>query len=312
MNITWLYEQLGIVLGRPCGEEAPARCFAAGGEHAHGDRTPSASVNLVSGAWFCHRCGTGGGAYDAALAIGLAPAAAMRLLCAAGLLERRGASGSTAAPVGRSVPPAARRPLAASERDVAAWSTALAARPLAACRIAATRCFDLGVLLGVGVGWDGARLTIPVRGGSGELVGVVRYAPKPRGRAPKALAVRGSRRDLVPPPEQFAAEHLVLCEGEPDALALLSHGVAAVAVPGVGSWRRAKPERFAGRRVTIAFDCDQAGREAARKVHSTLTGAGVVARCVDLAPSRSDGFDITDALRLDAQRLRRILAATGE
>lgn len=62
MSVQWFYEQLGIDLGRPCGEEASARCFAAPTEHRREDREPSVSVNLAVGMWFCHGCGRGGGA----------------------------------------------------------------------------------------------------------------------------------------------------------------------------------------------------------------------------------------------------------
>ena len=50
-----------------------------------GDRSPSCSVNLASGAWNCHGCGAHGGAYDAALAVGHTPRSAIDLMIAHGL-----------------------------------------------------------------------------------------------------------------------------------------------------------------------------------------------------------------------------------
>ena len=185
----------------------------------------------------------------------------------------------------------------------------LAGAPAAAETIAVARGFSLTLLVRLGVGWDGQRLTIPIRDAGGKLCGLVRYTPKPRGRAPKALAVRGSVRDLFPAPETLSPGPLVLCEGEPDALALLSCGIRAVAIPGVGAWRRAVPGRFAGREVSVVLDCDQAGRTAAGKVAARLIEGGVRCRIIDLSPHRSDGFDATDALRIDALRVRRMLTA---
>ena len=69
--------------------DAPVRCFAQPDAHNHGDRSPSCSVNLASGAWNCHGCGARGGAYDAALATGHSPRSAMELLIAHGLAEPR-------------------------------------------------------------------------------------------------------------------------------------------------------------------------------------------------------------------------------
>lgn len=316
MNVAWFYEQLAVGLGHPRGEQAPVRCFAAPQDHQREDRRPSASVNLVTGAWFCHGCGRGGGAYDAALARGRTPRQAMDLLRAAGhtdIAARRNGHARAVTPS-----PAVHRqprtsvPLGITEQDVAGWSRALAAAPAGAMRILAARGLRLEELLKWGVGWDGGRLTLPVRDGAGGLAGLVRYTPWPAGSAPKALAVRGSRRDLFPAPEQMPARRLVLCEGEPDALALLSHGIAAVAIPGVGAWRRAEPSRLTGRQVTIVMDCDPAGRAAACLVLARLQHAGVEARIVDLAPVREDGFDLTDALRSDPQLVWDLVAGADE
>ena len=71
------YRRLGIQLLRGASGEAPARCFAAPDAYRHDDRHPSASVNLISGAWYCHACGAHGGAYDAALLRGHTPRSAM-------------------------------------------------------------------------------------------------------------------------------------------------------------------------------------------------------------------------------------------
>ncbi len=315
MSVQWFYEQLGIGLGRPCGDEASARCFAAPEEHRREDREPSVSVNLTGGMWFCHGCGRGGGAYDAALAVGLSPRQAMELLRSAGLLDDAAPTGERSRRdkprgCGASARAVAIRRFEVSERQVTAWCRALTAEPAAAMRVLGARGFSPVELAWWGVGWDGRRLTLPIRDGVGRLEGLVRYTPWPAAGAPKALAVRGSVRDLFPAPEQLAGTELVLCEGEPDALALLSCGVAAVAIPGVGTWHRAQPERLVGRRVTVALDCDPAGRAAAAMVHERLQEHGVCSRLVDLAPGREDGYDVSDALRADRAATLRLLVAT--
>ena len=89
-DVRAFYTTLGIELPGWPKLEAPIRCFAQPDAHNHNDRSPSCSVNLASGAWNCHGCGAHGGAYDAALAVGLTPRDAMELLIANGLAQRRG------------------------------------------------------------------------------------------------------------------------------------------------------------------------------------------------------------------------------
>jgi len=88
-DIRGYYQRLGIQLPeRPC-FEASVRCFANPDAHRREDRNPSCSVNLVSGAWKCHACGARGGAYDAAWRTGYTPRAAIDLMIAHGLTDRR-------------------------------------------------------------------------------------------------------------------------------------------------------------------------------------------------------------------------------
>jgi hypothetical protein len=44
------------------------------------------------------------------------------------------------------------------------------------------------------------------------------------------------------------------------------------------------------------MDCDRAGRIAAGRIAGDLQAAGAIARMVDLAPGRDDGYDLTDWL----------------
>lgn len=313
MSIQAFFAELGIELRGRGGDEAPVRCFAAGGEHRREDRRPSVSVNLTTGAWLCHGCGARGGPYDAALATGRRPREAMDLLRSFQLIDdgepgRRQTSDPKSALVGPSNAP---RSLAVGEADVRRWAACLRASPPAASRLLAARRFDPGTLTRLGVGWDRGRLTIPIRTATGQLQGLVRYTPWPHAGAPKALAVRGSTRDLFPAPEQLPPGRLVLCEGEPDALALLSGGVPATAVPGVGAWHRARPERFTGSSVVVVMDCDPPGRAAATRIEQALRAAGVAVEVVDLAPDRDDGFDVTDALQQDANAVIAKLGFQG-
>ena len=59
-DIRAFYATLGIQLPAWSKRDAPFHCFAHPEPHDHGDRSPSCSVSLTSGAWNCHGCGVAG------------------------------------------------------------------------------------------------------------------------------------------------------------------------------------------------------------------------------------------------------------
>lgn len=318
-SVRELYARLGIRLLRATGNEAAARCFASPEAHRRDDRHPSLSVSLVSGAWFCHACGARGGAYDAALVRGHTPRSAIELLIEHGLVEprptgqaaRRRQSQRQARSASVPLPPPPEDRLGVSELQVSTWSAELLRHPDLLVRLARERTIEVETLRAFAIGFDGQRITIPIRDAEGALIGLLRWLPFDRRSAPKMLALLGSCRDLFPPPEQMTGEAIVLCEGEPDALAAHSAGIQAVSVPGAASWRDPWSRRFASQTVTIAFDCDPQGRSAARSVHGSLKAAGVTATVVDLNPSRDDGYDLTEHLRRNGRSATAQLLAPG-
>lgn len=306
------YARLGITLLRSSGSEAPARCFASPDAHRREDRHPSVSVNLDSGAWLCHGCGARGGAYDAALLRGHTPRSAMELLITYGLAEPRHTVPPRRAPRSAMRAESTGRPGDApmkpevSEQKVAEWADLLTSRSTLVARLATERAITADVLARFQIGYDRRRITIPVRDADGGLAGILRWIPFDRSGAPKMLAIPGSRRVLFPAPEQLPPGPIVLCEGEPDALAAHSAGLTAVAIPGVAGWQAEWAARFTGREVTIVMDCDDEGRACAQRIAPDLADADVSGVVVDLAPDRADGYDLTDHLlargQLDAVR----------
>jgi hypothetical protein len=156
------------------------------------------------------------------------------------------------------------------------------------------------------------RVAIPIRDQAGDELGELRYDPTGE-HDPKMLSPTGVGRQLFPPPELIADHELDpertvwLVEGEPDAIRLWTLGLPAVGVPGAQNWRDEWAGRFTGRhwRVAVCFDCDQAGRDGARRAAAAIVRAGGDARLVDLDPARDDGYDLTDWARLaDTAELR--------
>jgi len=128
------------------------------------------------------------------------------------------------------------------------------------------------------LGWDGKRYTIPA------LYRLVPFGVKRRqsdiddGIAAKYISITGSRVGLFNADALWAADSVVICEGEIDAMLLERWGYAAITTTGgAGTW---KPEwaRFLAHvgRIVILYDNDHAGREGAAKVHATLRRAEIV------------------------------------
>lgn len=304
-NVRAFYASIGIELPVRATLNATVPCFAQPDAHQHGDRSPSCSVSLASGAWNCHGCGARGGAYDAARDAGHSPRSAMELLIAHGLAEPRPADHRPAnrqtrhappAPkANRAAAPAAMTPLAAGEDDIASWAAMLEDDGRLSRRLALERAWGIRVIRQLQIGFDGVRITIPVRDAQGSLQGVCRYDPFGQ-REPKMLALPGTRLGMIPHPGRIAQKYVVLVEGPPDMIAARSCGLAAIAVPGTSAWQPAWAEQLSGKHVTLVMDCDTPGRAAAAKIAPSLSAAGSRVDVVDLAPGRSDGYDLTDRI----------------
>jgi hypothetical protein len=308
-DVRAFYAALGVELPGWAQTEAPVRCFADPDAHQHGDRDPSCSVNLRFGAFNCHGCGAHGGAYDAALVTGLSPREAIDLMVAHGLIDRRRrrdgprhASPARATPRVRTprqpTPPrAAEEPrLSVSGEQVRAWARSLSENGPLLERLRRERGWDRWVLRVLEVGFDGQRVTVPIRQEHGWLQGVLRLRVW-QWQRPKVKSAFGTRLGLVPRPTP-TDERLLLVEGPGDMLTARSAGLQAVAVPGADAWRTEWAAAFGACQVTVVMDCDGVGRRAAARIAEVdLNRRGARARIVDLAPERDDGYDLSDWLR---------------
>jgi Toprim-like len=141
------------------------------------------------------------------------------------------------------------------------------------------------------IGWNGERYTIPVYD-QGKLVNVRLYKPN----APpneKMWNWRGHGSPVRLYPGAPAANDAVLCEGEWDALLLRQHGLPAVtATHGAGTWAPELSAQLAGKRVYVAYDCDDAGRAGATTVAESLVQRAREVHVVDLG--LDEGEDVTD------------------
>ena len=311
-DVRGFYAALGVTLpGSGASGDVSVSCFTSPKEHEHEDRSPSASVSLDTGQFACFACAAKGGPFDAALALGRSRADAAELAKRYDVFptDREQPEPEKGRPSGNV--PVARGPgvlhkkgaQLPGELQLAEWHNVLARDERLAGRLHELRGWTRDALLALELGFDGERVTFPVRDASGRLVGMLRYAPNPEQRTGrKLLAAKGSTRELFPAPETLpVGERVFIVEGEPDAVAGRSLGLAAVGVPGAGTWKAAWASRFARRDVVILADCDRDGRKLADAAGRDLLAHAASVRVVDLDSTRTDGYDVGDLVREAAQ-----------
>lgn len=128
------------------------------------------------------------------------------------------------------------------------------------------------------LGWDGKRYTIP------HLYRLVPFGCKRRqseiddGIDAKYTSVAGGRSGLFNADCLWTTDHVVITEGEIDAMLLNQWGFPAVSsTAGAGTFKEEWSELFLSvPKIWILYDNDEAGRKGEQLVHSTLRRAKVI------------------------------------
>jgi hypothetical protein len=163
------------------------------------------------------------------------------------------------------------------------------------------------------LGWNGARITIPIFNRKG-ICAFFRLAKDPddTSDSPKVLSSRGCSAELYGwEIIRLHPKQVVICEGEFDRLVLEVNGFQAVtSTGGAGTFRQEWAKDFEDiAEVYVCFDRDQAGRRGALRVARMISHA----KLVELPPEVGDGGDVTDFfVRLGKSRdeFEKLLAAT--
>jgi DNA primase len=79
-----------------------------------------------------------------------------------------------------------------------------------------------------------------------------------------------------------------LCEGAIDTLTLLGHGFSAVGIPGANSFKPEWAEMFKNKKVILCLDNDAAGKAAEERISALLRKAGLEIRSFGLLPEGED------------------------
>lgn len=144
------------------------------------------------------------------------------------------------------------------------------------------------------LGWNGARITIPVSNRAGEIV-MFKFAkdPEDASGSPKMFTTPGAQVELYGWERLTGKpEEIIICEGEFDRLVLESQGFAAVtSTGGAGTFRREWAEAFYEMpNVYICFDHDEAGQLGAERVARLIPHARIVTLPEGVGPAG----DVTD------------------
>ena len=115
---------------------------------------------------------------------------------------------------------------------------------------------------------------------------------------PKSKTYPSGKAMLYPMPYLLNATRIFLCEGEPDVLVMLSHGLIALSsTHGVNTfpeeWLSEFPKDI---EIIVAFDLDDAGRNGERKVMELFRDKrpDITVKCLRLPEHLGNGGDVTD------------------
>ena len=144
------------------------------------------------------------------------------------------------------------------------------------------------------IGLESPRYTLPIPE-KGRYVDIRRWLrPEKREDTPKILSWKtGYGGARLYPEDQLQEPTVVLCEGELDALALISCGIPAITLTsGAATWPQSASKALQGHRVYILMDNDEAGIEGAKKRRQELPESTLLQW-----PERPEGWDATDEIR---------------
>lgn len=301
---------------------------------AHTDRRPSAVTFERELVTACFGCGRKWSPYELALERGLSRREALELCIRFGVREERRPDAPHAARRARTPPRASRPtrlpgpprvlPPAAAERLEAELSASVQTRRDVDRLLEELRGFDARLLERLGCGFGRAdrltgfsrpaagaapRLLVPVRDLSGRLVSVAALDPRPADERPPglrkvAVPAHVDRFPLLVRTIEPVSDLLLVVEGEADALAAGSTGLAAIGLPGhAGAGGHVEAIATFARSleasaVALVPDGDEAGRRSFVELAGAIAAAGLRVR---YRPVMEQGRDLGD-LVLDELR----------
>lgn len=187
------------------------------------------------------------------------------------------------------------------EKQIQSWMKKLHKTPSALAYLR-NRLLSKKIVQHYNLGWDGTRITIPIRNEFGLCVNAKLCHPLSKEKKFKMLNYRGKEKDVSygSPTTLFPLsaleegdDSIVICEGEWDTLALLSIGISAItSTSGGKSWPRNLNHLFRHKNVVLAYDNDEPGVKGRKKVIRQLLDVAKTIKQI-IIPKKY-GKDVTD------------------
>lgn len=288
MNYESFYSAQGLVL-YGSGPERTAHC------PFHDDTVRSFCINVETGLWVCQGCGQKGDEftfYQLMHGVGFSQAKA-ELAKLTGV-DVGMSIGSASNPQRDNVIPFAKPKIELSpipESEVESYHKALLEREKALMFLQEEKGLTIDTIATYQLGYDGERIVIPIRDEQGAIRNLRRYHSV---KKPKMLPYRTGYGDVrFFPIEALESAELVLCEGEWDCMLARQMDIPAIAhTGGANTWKDEWNPLFAGKRVWICYDHDDAGKTGAEKVGQALAKVAEV-RVIKL-PVTEEHEDFSD------------------
>jgi len=244
----------------------------------HDDTEPSMSINLTTGLWRCFgKCDTGGDTY-----------AFYQKMHGASFPEAKKQTDSILNRNADAVTPV-------SEEDIDKWCINLLRTPKMLEFVTEERNINKKTIERFKIGWDGHRITFPIKSRLGLNMNIRRYLP---GAKEKRMInyKTGYGKARLYPIDILKGDSFLLVEGEWDMVLANQLGFKALTqTGGAGTWLNEWNDSFKDKIVYICYDCDKAGRDGSAKVAKHLHGVAKHVYVVDLGlPGTKDDKDISD------------------
>lgn len=242
----------------------------------HDEGTPSFSIHMDEGLWYCFGCGKGGNLEQLYRLMGEKPTDEQRQDLLIRSVNRKPEVVRNFAPLANAYVNAL-----AGRRGQSEWQRFIRTRPIAA---------ESAHHFGVGYSDEKGALTFPYWKSDDTVCGIkYRYHDGSKG------AERGSTRWLFGLPDCEGRGTVLIAEGESDALAAwsrLPRNVGVCGSPGAGvsegTWRHWSVGLLFARRIYVAFDADEPGDKGGDTAMRVLGSE----RCIRIRPTK--GKDLSE------------------
>jgi len=213
----------------------------------HDDKTPSMSIDLEEGLYYCHACKEGGDTFQFY----------MKFHNCSFAKAKNDIMGNEQFNV-------------LTDTEVNEAHKRLLESPHLQKLLLVKRGWSLETIKKYELGWSEERVFIPIRSSDGSLQNIRKYDIFHKTKQ-KFKGVEGYNQIRLWPRTALEKELLVICAGEPDTLLACQYGINACTFTGAeGTFRQELLPEFKDKTVYIVYDVDEPGRIGARRLANKL------------------------------------------